>query len=145
MNMAAGPPSESSALHELRIDNEISEIGRVAELVDRVGADHKLPDEVTVALNVSLDEILNNIISYAYADSGRHEIVVRLEIRSGCVEVVVEDDGKPFDPLAVPPPDLAAGMREEGGVGIHFVRSLTDELTYTRREGINQLRFMKRL
>ena len=143
--MAAGLPSGSSESHELRIDNDIAEIGRVAALVDSVGADHKLPNEVIVALNVSLDEILNNIISYGYGDAGHHEIVVRLEIRSGRVEVVVEDDGKPFNPLAAPPPDLAAEHHAVGGVGIHFVRNLTDELTYTRRDGINQLRLMKRL
>ena len=144
--MAAGFPSGSSESHELRIDNDIAEIGRVAALVDSVGADHEFPNEVIVALNVSLDEILNNIISYAYGDAEHHEIVVRLEIRSGRVEVVVEDDGKPFNPLAAPPPDLAA-KRARGRVAweLHFVRNLTDELTYTRRDGINQLRFVKRL
>jgi anti-sigma regulatory factor (Ser/Thr protein kinase) len=143
--MAAALPTGTSATHELRIGNEISEIARVAALVDKVAADHEFPNEVLVALNVSLDEILSNIISYAYEDAGHHEIVVRLEIRSGRVEVAVEDDGKPFDPLAAPPPDLKAGERPVGGVGLHFVRNLTDELTYTRRDGINRLRFAKRL
>ena len=70
--MANGPsvPSlpESSACSEIRIANTMSELARVAELVDAFGADHKLPNSVIVALNVSLDEILNNIISYGYDD-----------------------------------------------------------------------------
>jgi serine/threonine-protein kinase RsbW len=145
--MTAGIPSQttSPASGEIRITNDMAEIARVAALVDRFGADHKFANEVIVALNVSLDEILNNIISYAYEDSGRHDIVVRLELRGGNVEVVVEDDGKPFDPLAVPAPDLNSKPRPDGGVGLHFVRSLTDELTYLRRGGINQLRLVKRL
>jgi len=126
----------------------MSEIARVTALIDSFGADHGLPNEVVVALNVSLDEILNNIISYAYEDAEHHDIVVRLEMRQerdGNVEVVVEDDGKAFNPLTVPPPDLGTKPRVEGGVGLHFVRNLTDELTYSRRDGINQLRLVKKL
>jgi anti-sigma regulatory factor (Ser/Thr protein kinase) len=148
MIMADGPPAwskaESSAASEIRIANRISEMTRVAELVDSFGALHDLPNDVIVALNVSLDEILNNIISYGYDDTGHHDIAVRLALCSGHVEVVVEDDGKPFNPLLVPAPNLADKSRL-GGVGLHFVRSLTDHLEYARREGINEFRFAKKL
>ena len=145
--MATGRPSqaESSASSEIRIANSMSEIARVAALVDRFGADHKFSNEVVVALNVSLDEILNNIMSYAYDDQLHHDIVVRLELRGGTVEAIVEDDGKPFNPLVVATPDLEAKPRADGGVGLHFVRNLTDELEYARRDGINRLRLMKKL
>jgi len=148
-DMANGPsfPSaagSSSACSEIRIANTMSELARVAELVDAFGADHKLPNSVIVALNVSLDEILNNIISYGYDDTGHHDIVVRLELGREKVEVVVEDDGKPFNPLEVAPPNLSDKSRA-GGVGLHFVRNLTDELKYARRDGINQLRLMKKI
>jgi serine/threonine-protein kinase RsbW len=143
--MATGVGSQAgSASSEIRIANRISEIERVADLVDSFGADHELSNEVIVALNVSLDEILNNIISYGYEDAGHHDIVVRLHLRSGDVEVVVEDDGKPFDPLQAPAPDLKAKDRL-GGVGLHFVRKLTDHLEYARRDNVNQLRLMKKL
>jgi serine/threonine-protein kinase RsbW len=122
----------------------MSEIARVAELVDSFGADCQFPNEVIVALNVSLDEVLNNIISYAYEDTDDHDIVVRLNLQRGQVEVVVEDDGKPFNPLLVPAPDLKAKSRV-GGVGLHFVRNLMDQLDYARHEGVNQLRLMKKL
>jgi serine/threonine-protein kinase RsbW len=137
-------PAGSFASCEIRIVNDMSEVSRVADLVDRFGAAHELANEVVVALNVSLDEILNNIICYAYEDTGRHEITVRLQLRHGSVEAVVEDDGKPFDPLAVATPRPRSAGRE-GGVGLHFLRSLTDQLKYTRRDGINQLWFMKKL
>jgi anti-sigma regulatory factor (Ser/Thr protein kinase) len=148
MGMATGIPSQagSSAASELRIANTMSEIARVATLVDRFGAYHKFSNEVIVALNVSLDEILNNIISYAFDDPGQHEIVVRLKLGCGKVEVVVQDDGKPFNPLEVPTPNLEAKPRAAGGgVGLHFVRNLTDQLEYARRDGINQLRLTKNL
>src|SRR5713226_5554699 len=115
--MATGIPSPAggSASSAMRIAKRVSEIARVAELVDAFGARHQFANEVIVALNVSLDEILNNIISYAYDDAGRHDIVVRLELLGGNVEVVVEDDGKPFNPLMVPEPRLQAKPRAVGG------------------------------
>jgi anti-sigma regulatory factor (Ser/Thr protein kinase) len=145
MTMASGRQPQAESRREIRISNSLSEISRVAALVDRFAADHNFSNELVVAINVSLDEVLNNIISYAYEDSRPHDIVVRLEIRCENVEVIVQDDGKPFDPLTVPAPDLVTQPRGPGGVGLHFVRNLTDELTYTRRNGINQLRLLKRL
>jgi anti-sigma regulatory factor (Ser/Thr protein kinase) len=140
--MATG--TASPATSEIRIANDMAEIARVADLVDGFGADHALPNEVVVALNVSLDEILNNIISYGYEDGGRHHILVRLELRAGLVDVVVEDDARPFDPRAAPAPDFAAKDRL-GGVGLHFVRNLMDDLDYARSGGINRLRMTKKL
>jgi anti-sigma regulatory factor (Ser/Thr protein kinase) len=140
-------PSQAGAstFREIRIENKMTEIARVAALVDSFVAEHGLSNEVMVALNVSLDEILNNIISYAYEDAEYHEISVRLELLRAKVEVTVEDDGKPFDPLAAGISDPGTKPRAEGGAGLKFVRKLTDELTYVRRDGINQLRLAKRL
>jgi anti-sigma regulatory factor (Ser/Thr protein kinase) len=129
----------------MRIANDINEIERVAEWVDEFGAKNHLSNEVLIALNVSLDEIINNIISYGYEDSGPHSILVRLELQGTTVEAVVEDDGKPFNPLLVPAPDLITQPRQIGGVGLHFVRNLMDHLEYARREGTNQLRLSKEL
>ena len=49
-----------------------------------------------------------------------------------CIDIV--DRGVPFDPLAVPPPDLLADPEERitGGLGIFLLRSIVDELTYHR-------------
>src|SRR5205085_416106 len=140
--MADGVQSRagSSVSCELRIANDISEIERVAEWVDDFGAKNRLANEVIIAFNVSLDEIINNIISYGYEDSGPHDIVLRLELQEGSIEAVIEDDGRPFNPLLVPTPDLTVQPRPIGGVGLHFVRNLMDHLEYARGEGINQLR-----
>jgi serine/threonine-protein kinase RsbW len=61
--------------------------------------------------------------------------------------VEVEDDGRPFDPLLVPPPDLTLPLerRPIGGLGIHLIRSLMDEVAYARHDGRNVLKMAKRL
>jgi anti-anti-sigma factor len=57
------------------------------------------------------------------------------------------DDGIPFDPLTVAPPDLSVLLheREIGGLGIHLVRSMFDEVTYHRNVGHNVLTVKKKL
>ena len=117
----------------------------MAALVDRFAADHNFSNELVVALQVSLDEVLSNIISYAYDDEGPHDIVVRLKIRRGNIEVSVSDDGKLFDPLTTLTPDFTSKPRAHGGVGLYFVRNLMDDVIYTRRDGINHLQLMKRI
>jgi anti-sigma regulatory factor (Ser/Thr protein kinase) len=139
---AVSPPTKSAI--EMQIANDMSELARVAASVESFAAHHNLSNGVVVALNVSLDEILNNIISYAYEDAGHHDIMVRLELRHETIEVVVEDDGKPFDPLAVSTP-RPRSETAVGGVGLHFVRNLMDQLEYAHRDGINRLRLVKKL
>jgi len=59
----------------------------------------------------------------------------------------VEDDGKPFDPLQAPPPDLSLPLerRPIGGLGIHLIRNLMDEVSYARVGGRNVLKMVKHL
>jgi len=132
---------------ELRIVNKLAELESVREWVERFGAAHALPPQVMTSLLVSFDEVLNNLISYGYPDERDHEIWVRLALDENAVWAEVEDDGLPFDPLAAPPPALNGGIGERpiGGLGIHFLRTLNDEVTYGRHEERNRLRFRKNL
>lgn len=132
---------------EMRIGNKLGELESVREWVEGFGAAHDLPPAVLTSLLVSFDEVLNNLISYGYADQGDHDIFLRLALAGRAVLAEVEDDGVPYDPLKVPPPELSGGIAERrvGGLGIHFLRTLNDEVTYHRHENKNRLSFKKRL
>jgi serine/threonine-protein kinase RsbW len=129
---------------ETRIRNHITEIEAVAEAVSRFCATHNLSNRLLVALGVSLDEALSNIIRYAYKDGSDHSILVRLDYERGSVAATVEDDGSPFNPLSVPALDLAAPDRDRG-FGIHFIRNLMDDVSYVRKDGVNRLEMRKRI
>jgi serine/threonine-protein kinase RsbW len=130
---------------EMRIANELAELEGVREWIERFGEAHGLSPPVMTSLFVSFDEVLNNLISYGYSDRRQHEICLRLALAENVVWAEIEDDGVPFDPLAAPPPDLGGGVsrRPVGGLGIHFLRTLNDEVTYRREENKNRLRFKK--
>jgi len=131
----------------LRISNQRVELARVKEGVDQFAAAHGLPPTVLADLQVSLDEILSNIISYGYADTATHEIVIQLAIADGVLHAVIEDDGAPFNPLTAPLPDTGADLskRAIGGLGIRFIRALNDEVRYERAGNRNRLSLRRNL
>lgn len=126
---------------DAKIPNTLSALARVHELVSKFTAAEQLSPEVAFDLNVVLDELLSNVIKYGHVDGERHDIGIRLAVSGDVLEVELEDDGKPFDPLSVPPPDLkrAFSEREPGGLGVHFVRNLMNEAEYARVAGRNRL------
>lgn len=128
-----------TAERTLALTNDLAEIERVSRLVEAFGEEHALPARVVFDVNLALDEILTNIISYAYEDGTRHTITVRLRLADGRLHVEVEDDGRAFDPLTVAEPDIEgpAEDRPIGGLGLRLVRKLMTGLAYTRKEGTN--------
>ena len=89
-----------------------------------------------------MEEALVNIIKYAYPDgNGDMEISC---ILNGQDQFVVEiaDTGIPFNALSVADPDIASGVEERkvGGLGIYFIKTLMDDVAYTREDGKNILR-----
>src|SRR5262249_17257060 len=132
---------------ERRIANRKDAMASVTAMVERFGAEHAFTAQAINDVNVALDEVLSNIISYGYRSGAHDEILVRLQYRPGEVVIEIEDAGEPFDPLAAPPPDPDASVktRKVGGLGIHFVRNLVDEMAYVRVDGKNRLRLSKKL
>ena len=132
---------------ELRLANDLAGLAQLAECVEGFGAAQKLPAGVVNAISVVLDEAVSNAINHGYDAGVRGEIAVRLRRAGDRVLVEVEDDGRPFDPLQVPPPDLTLPLEQRpiGGLGIHLIRNLMDEVSYVRVGGRNLLKMVKRL
>jgi anti-sigma regulatory factor (Ser/Thr protein kinase) len=103
-------------------------------------------EAVVGELRLVAEEGLSNVIRHAYGDSARHSIEVALEVGRGEVQLVFRDDGRPFDPLAAPAPDLDGPVeqRRAGGLGIHLLRRLVDRADYRREGDANVLRLWKR-
>jgi len=128
--------------------NEIGEIPLLAERIEAFGAEGALSSQHIYQLNLVLDELITNIVSYGYEDADPHEIRLWLRAEPGRLTVVLSDDGKAFNPLEQAPKAILEGSIEErpiGGLGIHFMRTLMDEVSYERRDGHNHLTMIKHL
>jgi sigma-B regulation protein RsbU (phosphoserine phosphatase) len=125
----------------IELKNSLSEIERVARIVNDFGRRHQIDAKTSHNVKLALDEILTNIISYAYDNAAEHIIVTRLSLRKGKLTVEVEDDGRPFNPLNVPEPNTRQSLEERsiGGLGIYVMRKKIDELDYHRQNDKNIL------
>jgi serine/threonine-protein kinase RsbW len=135
------------AAQRLELGSDLSEINRLRELVEQFGSRHGLSSDIVYQLNLALEEIVTNIISYGLEDREGHFVGVELRIDGDEVSAQVEDDGAPFDPTELPPPDIEAPIeqRRVGGLGIHLVRELMDDLAYSRTGNKNILTLRKRM
>jgi serine/threonine-protein kinase RsbW len=96
---------------------------------------------------LALEEIFMNIVMHGARPGTTARVEVAVSVGPEAVTMAVEDDGPPFDPLSLPPPDLTASLenRKIGGLGVYLVREVMDEVGYLRIAERNQLRMRKRL
>ncbi len=110
---------------------------------------HAMPAAVRRSISVALDELLTNTILYGLAgDPGdRGEVTVDAELHADRLEVTLSDNGRPFDPFTRSAPDTTLSVEDRpiGGLGIHLVRRLVDDVRYERRSGRNIVVLTKRL
>jgi len=116
---------------------------------DFVGAfvkEHGIDADEASRILILLEELLTNLMKYGYpdrAEPGQAEIV--LAFNGSRLEIEFIDDGCAFDPFAGPPPNLDEPLeaRQVGGLGLHLLRSLTDEARYERRNDTNVIRLSR--
>lgn len=109
--------------------------------------EHALAADVRRSLNVALDELLANVLSHGRTGREPCSVTVEVELDKERVTVTVTDNGMPFDPFGRDAPDttLSVEARPIGGLGIHLVGQLMDQVSYQRREGHNVVVLVKQL
>ena len=111
--------------------------------IEEFGHQENWPDDLIFKLHLILEELGLNAMTYGGASSVR--IVISVEAESVTIEISA--DGGAFDPLHdAPQPDVNAALddRAIGGLGIHLVRTLTNDLSYRREGGRNHLTLVTR-
>lgn len=103
-------------------------------------------DDVTGDLLLAVNEAVTNVIIHGYGGAPA-SLSLTIEPDGGDLIVRLVDEAPAFDPTQVPPPDLTLPFEDRplGGLGVHMMRQLSDELIYRRTTaGENELTFVKR-
>ncbi len=116
------------------IRKDVADLAALTATMERVGAEHGMPEKSLFQLQVALDEIVSNVIKYAWPDGGAHDIEIRITARDDGLEVEIIDDGRMFDPRDAPKRDkpLPSQRPQPGGVGVQMTKQLVDRIDYAR-------------
>lgn len=117
------------------------------EAFNQFADEHAIPAAVRRSGNVVFDELITNLIKYAFDNDVEHRIEVRIDLNDQRLVITISDDGSPFNPFQTAPPDttLSIDKRRIGGLGVHVVRNMMDEVSYNRRAGRNIVTLVKYL
>lgn len=131
----------------IQITNEVNQLKVLAQKIEEIGGEWQLDMALVTNINLVLEEAVSNIIFYAFEDKQQHTIDISIGIDDQELNITVVDEGKPFDPTKMAPPDtsLPAEDREIGGLGIFLMGKIMDKLDYCRREEKNILTLKKAL
>jgi len=132
----------------ITLRNEMAESVRLVRFVDAFAAKHGMPADEVARLQVILEELLTNVVKYGYSGAlGQGSIAVALVLEGDRLTIEFDDDGRAFDPLTHQAPDLQLPTEERpiGGLGLHLLRSLTDEAQYRRDGNRNHLSLVRRI
>lgn len=132
---------------EIRITNDLAEVSSLAEFVEELCAELSVSDELTMNINLALEEAVANIIMYAYPSLEQHDILLRATISPSQLIFLLTDNGQSFDPTEVEDADVSLSIEERplGGLGIFLIRSIMNEVSYQRFDGENRLTMKKDL
>lgn len=136
-----GDPSGARTGLERVLKSDVGSLVALTAELEELLTREAVANQVAFSCALVLEEVFTNIIKYAYADAGAHEVRFAARLTPDHVVMEFVDDGREFDPLAARPPDLARPLEERpiGGLGIHLVRKLADRLDYVRADGRNRL------
>jgi len=128
----------SSSLVELAAD--VDELARLSAAVEELGERERWPVALLFKVQLVVEEIVLNSITHSQSTN---RIAVSVSSTDRSVSLEVSDDGQAFDPLTdAPEPDLDSALaeREVGGLGVHLIVEMADEVDYARVDGQNRLK-----
>ncbi|MGN0281560.1 MAG: ATP-binding protein [Prevotella sp.] len=130
---------------EIVIKNEVEELDKLAIFVEEVAAELELDPELEMNLNLALEEVVSNVILYAYPKHEEGNVTIAAFADGKSLVFTITDGGQEFDPTKVKEADitLSAEERQIGGLGIFIVRNIMNEVTYQRLDGRNILTLKK--
>ena len=133
--------------YSFELKSDLSELKTLCQHLNKFGQVAGLSGACMADVNICLDELFTNIVSYGFADDQEHIIRLTINLDNNVLTFSIEDDGVPFNPLEKKDPELPADLINAriGGLGIHIVRKLVDDIRYKRKRGWNLLTMRKNL
>ena len=127
--------------HRLHVPGQFDRLEQISKFIEQSGQEAGLDETAICRCQLAVDEACTNIIEHAYEGEGRGGIDIRCEPEAGELTIVIEDQGKQFDPDSVPMPQLTTKLEDMqvGGLGLYFMRQVMDAVEFSYQDGSNKL------
>ena len=134
-----------SPKYSFELKSDLSELKTLYQHLNKFGRGNGLSEACITDVNICLDELFTNIASHGFVDDSEHSIRFTLHLDDNVLTLNIEDHGIPFNPLEKEDPEIPADLIDVkiGGLGIHIVRTLMDDIRYERKQGRNKLTLKK--
>lgn len=122
--------------------NDLAEISRLNNWVEGFAQTYELGKDNGYRLMLVMEELVSNVIKYAFTDAGPHEFEVTLDRAQELVRFSIHDHGRLFDPTAFYAQHVVSAKIEDrpvGGLGVHLVKQYCQDLVYQRDADGNHL------
>jgi sigma-B regulation protein RsbU (phosphoserine phosphatase) len=139
--------TEKTNIFSFLLQNNLEQLIVLQKNIEQYCQQNNLDFKVQHALEISLEELFTNIINYAFTDKNKHQIEFEFCLLNSMIQIVIKDDGLPFDPTLDIERQEQASLEQSkiGGWGLQIVHKYMDDLTYKRTENINILTLAKKL
>jgi serine/threonine-protein kinase RsbW len=115
----------------LKLVADLAHLATIRHFVLDASRDLGLEEKDACDLELAVDEACTNVVEHAYQGQAG-EVEISIKAVGDAVQVIIHDEGRPFDPQAVPIPDPSAPLedRQPGGLGLFLMRQVMDEVEF---------------
>jgi serine/threonine-protein kinase RsbW len=127
---------------QLTLQASLDEMSRLLPWVERLAANHAIPETVQFSIHVCLEEAVSNVIRHGYSERAENTLTVRFLAQPDRLLFVIDDAAPRFSPLEQPEqPALTPDTEMRvGGQGLRMLRQFADSLEYEETPTGNRLK-----
>lgn len=138
---------ESGNSYQINLNGALEEINDLSLAIDQFSSQAGLSTSIKNQINLILEELYTNTINYGFSGIENGTVSIKLNIHNNVLEMLYQDNGIAFNPLENADPELMLSIEDKaiGGLGVFFVKAMTESAEYERDGGFNRLKMFKSL
>lgn len=133
-------------VRSLTVPGRYDQLEAVCQFVTTAAELAELSEKEVAHCQLAVDEACTNVIEHGYGGENLGNIEVHCEAVPGVLTITIHDSARPFDPAHAPAPNVAPTSLDDlriGGLGLHFIRQVMDEVQFSYENGGNTLKLVK--
>ncbi len=139
---------ESKNKFNLKVSSSSENLKIIREFINRIAMKGGFNTEAIEQIELAVDEACTNVIKHAHQYNSKETLELTVKLDNNKIEIIISDKGKGFNISHIAKPDIEKSIHEAkaGGLGIHLMRTLMDEVKFNFNPGkTNKLSLIKYL